>query len=243
MSAGLRDNDPVAVTPPAIRALLFGVLRERLGAEVVVPAGPATVAAVWEHVAQSAAGAPPHRDGVRCARNLEYCGWDDAVAPGDEVAFLPPVCGGSVDDGAVSVSLDEGPIDAAALLAAAGGDADGAVACFIGRVRDHSDGACVLGLDYESYVPMALAMLRRIAAASRSRHGLSSVAVAHRLGALHIGDVAVVVVTAAPHRGAALDACREVIDEVKADVPIWKREHTLAGARWVDARCAVTGHG
>ncbi|MEO8897895.1 MAG: molybdenum cofactor biosynthesis protein MoaE [Candidatus Dormibacter sp.] len=226
----------------AIRVLLFGSLRERMGREVLVRLAGGTVSDVWESVTAQCAGGRPSRIGLRCARNLEFCSWDDVVQPGDELAFMPPVCGGSTDDEVVSVALTDAPIDAGALLNSAGSDEDGAVACFVGRVRNHSNGALIHALDYEAYGPMALSTMRTIARDACARHGLSTIVLVHRVGALAVGDVAVVVVASSAHRAAALDACSEVVEAVKADVPIWKREHTAAGARWVDARGAVGTH-
>jgi molybdopterin synthase catalytic subunit/molybdopterin converting factor small subunit len=227
------------MTERAVRVLLFGSLRQRMGGAVFMAPPGGTVDDVWEAVTARCAGGAPRRDGLRCARNLEYCSWDDEVQPGDEVAFMPPVCGGSTDDAVVNVALTAAPIDVGRLLANSGSDADGAVACFVGRVRDRSNGARVLALDYEAYEPMALSMMRAIARHAATRHRLSAITVVHRLGALAVGDTTVVVVTSSAHREAALDACREVLEAIKADVPIWKREHTAAGTQWVDAPCAT----
>jgi molybdopterin synthase catalytic subunit len=224
-------------TTSAIRVLLFGSLRDRLGHSEIALTGPAsTVAEVWAAVVAQHAVSDAERQAIRCARNLVYCEWSAPVAPGDEVAFMPPVCGGSADDG-LTVALSAEAIMVDELLARAGQPADGAVACFVGRVRNQSGGEVVHALDYEAYAPMALALMRRIAADARTRHELSTIVLVHRVGQLAVGDVAVVVVTSSPHRAAALDACREVIEAVKAEVPIWKREHTATGTHWVDARC------
>ncbi len=233
----------------AIRVLVFGSLRDRLGAEEIRVLEPATtVAEVWAAVAGADPSLRARCGSIRCARNLEYCDWDSPVKPGDEVAFMPPVCGGASDPSdqdqpGVTVALTADPIAVDALLAAAGGAGDGAVACFLGRVRDHSEGVAVHALDYDAYAPMALAVMRHIAEEVRGRHRLSTVAVVHRVGELAVGDVAVAVVTASAHRAAALDACRELIEAVKADVPIWKGEHTAVGTHWVDARHAEAAHG
>ncbi|MBJ7593985.1 MAG: molybdenum cofactor biosynthesis protein MoaE [Candidatus Dormibacteraeota bacterium] len=243
MSEPLRaPAPPLPTLDSAIRVLLFGSLREQMGMEVLVPLAGGTVSDVWESVTARCAGSRPSRAGLRCARNLEYCSWDDVVQPGDELAFMPPVCGGSTDHDGITVALTGAPIDAGALLKGTGGDEDGAVACFVGRVRNHSNGAVIHALDYEAYAPMALSMMRTIARDARARHGLSTIVLVHRVGALAVGAVAVVVVASSAHRAAALDACSEVVEAVKADVPIWKREHTAAGARWVDARSAVGTH-
>ena len=220
----------------AIRVLLFGALRDRAGrGDISVDPGAAqTVFQLWQVVAGRHGLVVPGVATIRCARNLEYCSWDEAVAAGDEVAFMPPVCGGAdADDPRVSVSLTAEPIPVAELVATAGDEGDGAVACFVGRVRNHSDGEHVTELEYQAYEPMAFAVMQRVAADALTRHSLSSITVVHRLGMLDVGEVAVAVVTASPHREAALRACHEVIDAVKADTPIWKREHTDGGARWV----------
>jgi len=117
-----------------------------------------------------------------------------------------------------------------------GGDADGAVAVFVGRVRDHSDGHAVSRIDYEAYPPMAESEMRRIAVALAARDGVSRIAITHRVGSLGVGDPSVVIAVAGPHRAAALAACHDAIDMIKETVPIWKREHRDDGAHWVDAR-------
>jgi molybdopterin synthase catalytic subunit/molybdopterin converting factor small subunit len=230
----------VAAELPArsVRVLLFGALRDRLRcAEMVVREPVSTVAELWDVVTRQRPDVAAVRHTVRCARNLDYCGWDAPVTMGDEVAFMPPVCGGAGDrSAAVSVTLTDAPIDVSLVLEQAGDAGDGAVACFIGRVRKEAEGGTVHRLDYEAYEPMALSEMRRIAEGCRRRHRLTTVTLVHRLGALRVGEVAIAVVTAAPHRAEAFDGCREVVESVKSEVPIWKREHVAAGARWVDAR-------
>jgi molybdopterin synthase catalytic subunit len=121
----------------------------------------------------------------------------------------------------------------------------GAVCVFLGMVRDLNDGRPVVRLEYEAYASMALAEMERIAGEiARELPGVR-LAVVHRTGSLEVGDLAVVCAASAPHRGEAYDACRALIDRVKARVPIWKREHGPDGAYWVgwqDARCDDTGH-
>ena len=127
------------------------------------------------------------------------------------------------------------------------GPASGAVCVFLGTVRDHNDGRAVVKLEYEAYRSMAVAEMRRIAEELSRETPDSCLAVLHRTGTLAVGDIAVVCAAATPHRGEAYRACRELIDRVKARVPIWKREHGPDGAYWVgwhDARCAEEeGHG
>jgi molybdopterin synthase catalytic subunit len=118
----------------------------------------------------------------------------------------------------------------------------GAVALFLGIVRDHNDGRAVTLLEYEAYGPMALSEMERIARETEERIAGARCAIVHRTGALQVGDTAVACAASAPHRTEAFAACRRLIDEVKARVPIWKREHGPDGPYWVgwqDARCAA----
>ena len=132
------------------------------------------------------------------------------------------------------VRLTEDPIDVAALSAGVRGDGDGAVALFLGTVRNVHQGRAVLFLEYEAYPGMAERELERIEREARERFAISEVAAVHRVGRLEIGEVSVAVAVAAPHRAAAIDACRFVIDGLKATVPIWKKEHSEGGAVWIE---------
>ncbi len=116
----------------------------------------------------------------------------------------------------------------------------GAVATFVGVVRDHNEGRPVSLLEYEAYGPMAEAELARIEAELAAEIAGVRLFVTHRTGTLRVGDAAVVCAASAPHRGEAFRACRELIDRLKARLPIWKREHGPDGPYWVgwaDARC------
>ena len=109
----------------------------------------------------------------------------------------------------------------------------GAVVTFVGRARNRADdGREVTSLEYEAYPEMAEATLRAVAAEVRDRWPDCTVAVVHRVGAVPIGEAAVVIVTAAPHRGDAYEANRYVIEAIKARLPIWKLEHFADGSRW-----------
>lgn len=215
--------------------LVFGPLRERVGVPELRGHG-ATVAEVWAELANTHhLGAVP--DGIRAARNLEYCEWNEAVSTGDVIAFLPPVAGGSgvATTPYVHVEITPSPIELAAVIDI-GGDEDGAVAVFVGSVRNHSDGHSVSHIDYEAYPEMAEAEMRRIALSLLEREGVSRVAMTHRVGTLQVGDASVVIAVSGPHRAEALAACHDAIDMIKESVPIWKREHRDDGAFWVDAR-------
>ncbi|MGH8124008.1 MAG: molybdenum cofactor biosynthesis protein MoaE [Rudaea sp.] len=126
-------------------------------------------------------------------------------------------------------SLAEQPIDVAGLARELANGAAGASVSFEGWVRDHNDGRAVSRLDYQAYAPLAQAEGERILAEARTRFVIVDARCAHRVGALAIGDLAVWVGVSAAHRGAAFDACRFIIDEVKRRVPIWKNEHYAEG--------------
>lgn len=218
-----------------ITVLVFGPLRERVGlAEVHVDG--ATVQEVWDELVRRHPAAAVDAGSIRAARNLGYCEWHTAVRSGDTIAFIPPVAGGSDGPSQVRVWMTNAPIDIASVIASAGTSRDGAVAAFIGRVRDHSDGVVVHRMDYEAYVEMAEAEMRRIGESLFARGGISTITIVHRTGSLLIGDASVVVVVAAPHRDTAFPACQEALELIKSTVPVWKREHRADGARWVDAR-------
>lgn len=130
--------------------------------------------------------------------------------------------------------LHAAPLDADALARGVTGPADGASVTFVGRVRNHHGGRGVLRLEYSAYAPMADACCAAIVAEAETRWPVR-IGLAHRLGALAIGDAAVVVVAAGGHRGEAFEACRWVIEAVKERVPIWKREYYDDGSEaWVD---------
>ncbi len=131
-------------------------------------------------------------------------------------------------------ALSAAPIDTAALRASLAADEAGGVVVFEGVVRDHNDGRAVRALAYQAYEALALAEGERIVDEVRARTAVSAVVCVHRVGELSIGDVAVFVGASAPHRAAAFDAVRDVIDEVKRRVPIWKKERYADGeSEWL----------
>ena len=134
-------------------------------------------------------------------------------------------------------------IDAEAVRRAVEGGRNGAVVVFHGTVRDHTGDKRVRFLEYEAYVPMAVAQMRAIADEVVQEHGLSALACVHRVGRLEIGDAAVVVATASPHRRAALAAVETYVARLKEDVPIWKKEHFEGGAVWVGTPDDPQGRG
>jgi molybdopterin synthase catalytic subunit len=134
----------------------------------------------------------------------------------------------------VRIALVREAIDAAGLVAELKAGADGAVCVFDGIVRDNTRGRRTLHLDYEAYEEMALAQMKQLAAEAVAKFGVRDVAVVHRLGRLAVGETSVLIVVASAHRGAAFDACRWLIDTLKKQVPIWKKEQFVDGAVWAD---------
>jgi molybdopterin synthase catalytic subunit len=135
---------------------------------------------------------------------------------------------------AVRVTLGVESISLDALVAQVRGDGDGAVALFAGTVRDTNRGRRVIRLEYEAWPEMARDEMLRIAAEAGQRFALSAVGLAHRTGALAIGETSVAVAVSAPHRQAALEACRWLIDELKRRVPIWKKQLFEGGEVWIE---------
>jgi molybdopterin synthase catalytic subunit len=111
---------------------------------------------------------------------------------------------------------------------------DGAVCVFDGIVRNNTRGRETLYLDYEAYREMALEQMRGLAAEAVEKFGVRDVALLHRLGRLQVGETSVLIVVASAHRGAAFEACRWLIDTLKKQVPIWKKETFVDGAVWAD---------
>lgn len=134
----------------------------------------------------------------------------------------------------VTVWITEGELDRDSVEALAR-TADGAVVTFVGVVREATDGKAVTGLEYEAYEPMATGEMRRIGEEALRRWKIGRVVMAHRVGALLVGDISVVVAVSAPHRGEAFDACEYCIDTLKESVPIWKKELFADGtSHWVN---------
>jgi molybdopterin synthase catalytic subunit len=168
------------------------------------------------------------------AVNQEYVKNSHVLHDADEVALLPPVSGGAAGDSEPLVRLQLEPIDAEAAMDALRHGADGAMCTFDGKVRNNTRGRQTLHLDYEAYEEMALREMGKLRTEAIARFGVREVAILHRLGRLVVGETSVLIVVASAHRGAAFEACRWVIDTLKKQVPIWKKEQFVDGAVWAD---------
>ena len=130
------------------------------------------------------------------------------------------------------------PLDAAATAAIVEAAQCGAVAVFVGLVRDHNAGRKVIRLEYECYEPLAIRSFERIASEAEAQWPDVRLAIAHRIGALAIGEASVAIAAASPHRAEAFAGCRYAIERVKQIAPIWKREHFEGGDVWVEGATA-----
>ncbi|MBV8431469.1 MAG: molybdenum cofactor biosynthesis protein MoaE [Solirubrobacterales bacterium] len=192
---------------------LFAGLRERAGAEVMeldLPDGG--------RVADALLRLEPVTDGVPVvmAVNQEYAGADTELRPGDELALIPPVSGGSV--GSLHVRVTDEPLVLDRLIGRVRDPRAGAIVTFLGVTRE------VAELRYEAYVAMAEKEIAKVVERAIERHGLCGAAAEHRIGVVPLSEPSVAVAASAPHRDAAFAGAREMIDEIKARVPIWKKE-------------------
>lgn len=196
-------------------------LRARLDREhpAIVPLWPRLAVAVDGKVVSAG---EPLRDGV-------------------EVALLPPVSGGSGEPALPGVAeLVDGPLDSDRTVAAVSGPERGAVVVFLGTVRNHHAGRPVAKLTYSAYRPMALEGLRRIVTDLEAAAPGLRAAIVHRLGEVPVGDASVVIAIGSPHRAAAYEASRTALERLKAEIPIWKREHYADGeASWREEELLV----
>ncbi len=210
-----------------IEVRCFATLREAAEArsELTLPEG-ASISDAWDALAAGHPGLVPHRAYVRAARNGVYATWDTDLADDDMIAFLPPVSGGA------TTALVDTPIDLAALERTVTDAGHGAVVTFVGRARNRADDLReVVELEYEVYPEMAESVLAEIAAEAEDRWSCA-VAVVHRHGIVPIGEAAVAIFSAAPHRAEAYEANRFVIEAIKQRLPIWKRERFADGSEW-----------
>jgi molybdopterin synthase catalytic subunit len=226
-------SDSVARIAVTVRC--FAAVRDALGTDAIALAVPAgtTVAGLRAKLGE---GAPQLlRLPLAFAVNRDYARAETVLADGDEVAFIPPISGGSGAHDLYRFDLQHEALDARQLEAECRTEADGAVVTFTGTTRAHNEGAAVVSLRYEAYTEMANKVMCGLFEETIRRFPITRARVAHRLGDVPVGEASVVVVVASPHRGPAFDACRYLMDRVKHEVPIWKREQLRDGdeLRWI----------
>jgi molybdopterin synthase catalytic subunit/molybdopterin converting factor small subunit len=224
-----------------VRVLFFGILKDVAGRaeETVETAEGVTVGDLFSGFCQRFETLAVRRPSILFARNGEFVKPDAGISEGDEVAFLPPVSGGSDASGERPiVEITREPIDSQTLSRRLQRPEDGAVVLFEGVVRNNSNGREALYLDYECYEAMALAQMRRIAEEIAAAAAVGRIGVVHRLGRLKVGEISVAIVVTAPHRKPAFEAALTCINRLKQEVPIWKKEYFADGAVWVEGEWA-----
>ncbi len=212
---------------------LFALHRDIVGTSQLtreVPPGT-TLGEVWAQLCEEYPSLAPATRSLLFARNQEYADQATELHDGDEAAFIPPVSGGETVEPFV---VTERSLDEAALRTLIQTPQDGAVVVFSGVARDNFGGRSTAHLEYEAYPEMAVPVLRQLAVEAQEQFAIGRVAVHHRIGKLQIGETAVIVAVAAPHRQAAFEAAAYIMDRIKQVAPIWKREHWADGdAEWV----------
>lgn len=215
-----------------IVVMCFGALRERLAGvreEKVTVDDGTTAEGLVDHLCESYPGLAQHRDHVRVAVNEDFAASNRVLADGDVVALIPPVAGGSQ----TYCRLSGEPLSVDEVLNAVRGPGHGGMVVFIGTVRDHNQGRSVTRLEYEAYPSMAVKVLADIIRRCEAIAPGVRVGIAHRTGRLEVGETAVILAAAAPHRAEAFEAARACIELLKEEVPIWKKEISLDGAEWI----------
>ncbi len=218
-----------------VQVRLFARYREEAGRDSLdleLPEG-GTVEGAWEAVTRQLPALGRYRPFTLFALRNDYVDADHPLGDGDELCLFPPVSGGAdpVEDW---IEVTTEPLSERAMAQAVEHPGAGAIALFSGVVRNQTGGRRVKFLEYEAHGPMALAKMREIGAAIRSRWpGTTRIAVVHRIGRLEIGESSVMIAISSPHRAEAFEACRFAIDTLKETVPIWKKEHFEDGEVWV----------
>jgi MoaE-MoaD fusion protein len=235
-----------------VKVLFFGILKDIVGRseDSIELAEGAHLDSVFARYAHQFPRLTDLESSILLACNHEFCDRSAAIRDGDEVAFLPPVSGGSASEGSSAASrytheisdtetgcffaLTRQPIDTPAIGRQLLRGEDGALVDFEGVVRNNTKGRATQFLDYECYEPMAVKMLAEIGREILRTHAIGRIAMVHRLGRLQIGEASVAIVVTAPHRKPAFEAALEGINRLKRIVPIWKKEHFADGEVWVE---------
>ena len=206
-------------------------------------AGERRVSDVFEHYAAASPALHGFSRSILLSRNHEFAKRDDMIQDGDEIAFLPPVSGGTADpygdeildaDTGNFFALTCGEIDSRRIVNRLLRNEDGAVVDFLGVVRNNTKGRATKYLDYECYRPMALKEMARLGREIAAGFPIGRIAIVHRLGRMLIGEASVAIVVTSPHRRPAFEAALAGIDRLKKTVPIWKKEYFEDGEVWVE---------
>ena len=227
-----------------VKVLFFGMLKDIVGRseEQIELADGARLDAVFGHYAREFPRLAEFESSIVLACNQQFCDRAAPVREGDEIAFLPPVSGGSgrytheiCDAGTGNFfALTRQTIDMAALKQQLLRGEDGAFVDFEGVVRNNTKGRATKFLDYECYEAMAIKTMADIGRDIAATHAIGRIAMVHRLGRMEIGETSVAVVVTAPHRKPAFEGALEGINRLKRIVPIWKKEHFADGEVWVE---------
>jgi molybdopterin converting factor subunit 1 len=225
-----------------VRVLFFGILKDLTGRseDQIQLDDAAQLRTVFDYYADRFPKLRAMASSIVMARNHEFSPLTTLIDDGDEVAFLPPVSGGSdtdkeiLDEAGHYFALTRQPIVTKTITDRLQRPADGAVIAFEGVVRDNTKGRATKFLDYECYEAMALKMMAQIGLEIAATHAIGHIAIVHRLGRMEIGEASVVIVVTSPHRKPAFDAAFEGINRLKKIVPIWKKEHFVDGEVWVE---------
>lgn len=225
-----------------VKVLFFGQLKDIVGRSedsLEVPEA-AQLGEIFGRYAEQYPKLADLRRSIVLARNQQFASPETLVAEGDEIAFLPPVSGGSgpythvVEEYGIFVALTRQTVDAQEVARRLLRGEDGAFVNFEGVVRNNTKGRATRFLDYECYEGMAIQTMATLAREIRAAHAVGAVALVHRLGRMEIGETSVAVIATAPHRRPAFEAALEGINRLKKTVPIWKKEYFEDGEVWVE---------
>jgi molybdopterin synthase catalytic subunit len=225
-----------------VRVKLFAILRDRAGtSELALElAEGATVLDAVGAIGEKLPAIAALLGRAATAVNRSYVPAGAVLCDGDELAIIPPVSGGSGPPPSCDlIAIVQTPLDLGAAARFVADPSAGGIDIFLGTTRNETgaDGQPLLALDYESYTEMAEQQLRDLARAARERFPIVKLAMLHRTGRVALAEASVIIAVSCPHRGEAFDACRFLIDALKKDVAIWKKEIWSDGSgTWVHPR-------
>ena len=230
------------MTNVRVKVLFFGILKDIVGRsedQIEVPENE-LLGLVFDRYAREFPRMKQMSGSIVLASNHQFSDRSSPLGEGDEIAFLPPVSGGTgpytheITEDRCFFALTRTVIDGGAIARNMLRGEDGAIVNFEGVVRNNTKGRATRFLDYECYEPMAIKVMADIGREIASTQPIGRIAMVHRLGRMEIGETSVAVVVTAPHRKPAFEAALEGINRLKRLVPIWKKEHFADGEVWVE---------